>query len=176
MVIPSFAKAAMSWLKSRLEVRLTVPCGSLVLQREALFRVDAKAERNSVAIDGWLPFRDSQNKIVKEKSPWFAARITLVNAPWAYDRGKPFKAISSLELLATVVAIILFSPQADPGTRLQSLVSVLAHTDSKVASSVTGRSLTTSCPLCLVAMVATIQMESCGIELSLGLDSKEHES
>ena len=62
-------KAAISWLKSRLEVRRTLPCGRLVMQREALFRVDAKAEGNNVAIGGWLPFRDSQNKIVKEKSP-----------------------------------------------------------------------------------------------------------
>ena len=37
-----------------------------MLQREALFRVDAKAEGNNVAVGGWLLFRDSENKIVKE--------------------------------------------------------------------------------------------------------------
>ena len=62
----------------------------------------------------------------------------------AVNPSRPFR---PLELLATVVAISLFNPQADPGTILQSLVSVPAQTDSKVASSVIGRSLTTSYPL-----------------------------
>ena len=66
--LPGFAKAAMHWLRSRLEVRRKVPCGRLVLQTEALFRVDAKAEGSDVAIGGWMPFRDENNNVIKEKS------------------------------------------------------------------------------------------------------------
>ena len=94
-------------------------------------------------------------------------RVTSGNVPWAFDRGEPFKTISALERLATVVTLILFRPAAEPGTRLRSLVAVSAHTDSMVATHVLGRSLTTSFPLCLVAMEAAAQLEGRRMDLSL---------
>ena len=171
--LPGFVKAAMRWLKSRLEVRRSIPCSRLVLQSGALFRVDAKADGQDVAIGGWMPHRDGCGAVIKERSPWFAARVTPANAPWAFDRGEPFKAISALELLATVVALILFRPVASPSTRLQARIAVSAHTDSMVASHVLGRSLTTSFPLCLIAMEAAAQMEERGMDLSLAWVPRE---
>ena len=75
------------------------------------------------------PFRDEKGNIVKDGFLWFAVRITPENAPWAFDRGKPCKPISALELLATVVALMLFRPSAIAGTHLQSFVAASAHTD-----------------------------------------------
>jgi len=98
--------------------------------------------------------------IDKGVSPWFALKLTAAEAPWAFDRGRPFEAISSLELLATAVAIMAVAPEADPDEPLAGMVAATAHTDSMVASQVIGRAMATSYPLCLVAMEAAAQVEA----------------
>ena len=85
--LPGFVKAALYWLKERIETRRTIPCGRLVRQQSSLFRIDAKAEGQNVAIGGWMPFRDSMDgSIVKSKSAWFAVRVTAAEAPWAFEK------------------------------------------------------------------------------------------
>ena len=50
-----------------------------------LFRLDAKAEGETVAIGGWL----SQNGRSSKEATWFAVTITRANAPLAFARGRP---------------------------------------------------------------------------------------
>ena len=171
--IPPFALEAMKWLHSRLEARRSAPCSRVVVRKEALFRVDAKADGNDVAIGGWKPFYLPNGDIVKEKSEWFAFSLSPESAPWAFERGLPFKTISALELLATVVGIIAFGPASSEGERWDSMVTVSAQTDSQVASRVLGRALTTSFPLCLVAMEAAAQLEARGLDLGLNWVPRE---
>ena len=173
VVIPPFALAAMRWLHTRLEARRSAPCGRVVDQSEALFRVDAKAEGNDVAVGGWQPFYLPNGDIDKAQSKWFAFSLSPEAAPWAFDRSLPFKTISALELLATVVGVIAFGPNAKKGERWDSRVTVSAQTDSQVSSRVLGRALTTSHPLCLIATEAAAQLETRGLDLNLNWVPRE---
>lgn len=132
-----------------------------------MFRVDAKAECGEVAIGGWAPERAADGSIDKWASRWFATTLTAQNAPWAFCKGEAFRVVSALELLATIVALIAFAPAAPEGAHHRGLIAVTGQTDSMVASLVLGRSLTTSYPLCLVAMEAAAQLECRRLDLSL---------
>jgi len=166
-VLPEFARASLRWIHDRLLVRRTIPCHVAGGLPSRTFRVDAKAEGNDVVIGGWLPALSPDGEIVKEKSKWFAVSLNPTSAPWAFDRGLPFKVISALELLATVVSLMLFFPAGSLRHDCSALVTVSGSTDSLVATHVLGRAMTTSFPLCLVAMEAAIQMERLGLDLRL---------
>ena len=56
-----------------------------------LFRLDAKAEGNEVAIGGWV----SKGGQSTREARWFAVRLNPRNAPWAFARGEPFRLIAS---------------------------------------------------------------------------------
>ena len=73
----------------------------------------------------------------------------------------------ALELLATVVSLMVFFDSPSGKLNSQGLVTLSGFTDSSVATHVVGRALTTSYPLCLVAMEAAIQMERLGLDLRL---------
>ena len=132
-----------------------------------MFRTDAKAEGGTVAIGGWRPMRGSNGVIDLSLSPWFAVHLTPSSAPWAFARGEPFRAVASLELLATVVGLIVFSPEPSGREEMEGIITVTSLTDSMVSTKVLARGLTTSFPLCLVAMEAAAQMEARGLELKL---------
>ena len=75
--------------------------------------------------------------------------------------------MASLELLATVVGLIVFSPEPSGREEMEGIITVTSLTDSMVSTKVLARGLTTSFPLCLVAMEAAAQMEARGLELKL---------
>ena len=104
---------------------------------------------------------------MKEKSKWFSLRLTEEEAPWAFVRGKPSRAISTLELLAATVGLVLLAQVslAEPG--VSGSVTVTGFTDSLVSSSVVTRGLTTAFPLCAVAMELAAQLEVRNAELHL---------
>ena len=68
----------------------------------------------------------------------------------AFDRGEPYRVIAPLELLATVVSLILLSPESSPGVKTERLVMVAGMTDSMVSSLAVGRGLSSSFPLSLL--------------------------
>ena len=41
---------------------------------------------------------------------WFSLELTRDPAPWAFGRGEPFKAIAALELFASLLSLMIFSP------------------------------------------------------------------
>ena len=41
---------------------------------------------------------------------WFSLELTRDPAPWAFGRGEPFKAIAALELFASLLSLMVFSP------------------------------------------------------------------
>ena len=65
------------------------------------FRMDAKAEGNSVAIGGWLTSITTDPL----KAKWFAVDLNEGNAPWLRSKGEPFQVIASLVLVATLYAV-----------------------------------------------------------------------
>ena len=133
----------------------------------ALLRVDAKAEGLAVAVGGWCPHHDARGNIVIGKSRWFSLSLTEATAPWAFVRGTPARAISTLELLAATIGLVVLTPDelSEPGAA--GTVMVTGFTDSFVSSSVASRGLTTSFPLCVVAMELAAQLEHRSAELFL---------
>eukprot|EP00438_Fugacium_kawagutii_P016715 Skav227659 [mRNA] locus=scaffold58:564261:566969:- [translate_table: standard] len=72
------------------------------------FRVDARAAGEEVVIGGW----ESYGGVRTDESRWFAIKLSRREIPWAYTKGDPFRAIASLELLAVLVSVMLFSKEA----------------------------------------------------------------
>ena len=105
--------------------------------------------------------------MAKHRSRWFACKLTPSTAPWAYCKGLPFNTISALELIAAVIGMLLLTPEVKVGEKSISFVLATAFTDSLVSSMVLGRPLTTSYPLCLLALEAAAQMEARCLDLSL---------
>ena len=71
-----------------------------------VFRLDAKAEGEEVAIGGWRCLGASRT----EDADWFAVRLNRRNAPWAFSRGEAFRTIASLELLGALVGLMVLVP------------------------------------------------------------------
>ena len=65
-------------------------------------------------------------------------------APWAFSRGLPARSISTLELLATTVGLVLMTPLGleEPGA--DGTVTVQGLTDSQVSSHMVTKGLTTT--------------------------------
>ena len=73
-----------------------------------IFRVDAMADDNGIAIGGW----ETYNTSATQQARWFHVKLTRKNAPYLYMKGEPFRTISTSELLAVTVAIMVFGPSA----------------------------------------------------------------
>ena len=87
--------------------------------------------------------------------------------PWAFSKGLPYKTISSLELLGTAYALAGFGERRLPRNHGDGLVTVTGFTDSAVASNVLVRGMSTSFPLCVVAMEVAMRLERLGARLNL---------
>ena len=136
-------------------------------------RVDAKAEGETIGIGGWAPHTERDGTISKQKSKWFAVTLDRTNAPWAFYKGEPYRSISALELLGSTIGLVAFSQLDAPTTGRKYLVGVTGVTDSQVSSAVVARGLSTSFPLCVVAMEMAAQQERLGIHLDLAWTPRE---
>eukprot|EP00439_Symbiodinium_sp_Y106_P037642 s5078_g4.t1 len=125
-----------------------------------LFRTDARAEGAEMHIGGWA-CADSDDP---RRCRWFAERIEPKDAPLFFMAGESYRSISSLELLATMVAVLLFVPSASGSAR----TVCSAGTDNKGNSHIVSRWLTTSFPLVAVLMelTAVLLEKSCMLELT----------
>ena len=137
--------------------RLT-PVGAPVACEKELFRTDARAEGDEVWIGGWaLDHADTK------KCRWFAERLSHINAPWLYTSGESYRQIASLELLATLAAVVVFDvPEASKCSFRCS-----AATDNMGNSHVVSRLLTTKFPLNAFLMELAVQLQKRGAELHL---------
>ena len=137
--------------------RLTSAGKAHAVEKE-LFRTDAKAEGNEVWIAGWA--LDCENT---KQCRWFSERLDHVTAPWVYMAGEAYRQIASLELLATLAAVMLFG--VPPGEACGFHCS--AATDNRGNSNLVSRLLTTKFPLCILLMELAAQLQDRGAELRL---------
>ena len=165
--LPLFVIVVISWLRDRIRERRMQPCAIKRSKLGSIMRVDAKAEGNMVAIGGWRPTHDAGGKVSPHLSPWFAVELSQETAPWAFEKGLPYKTISSLELLATTLSLIVFGPSILPRDQVDATVAVTGFTDSQVSANVVVRGISTSYPLCCVAMELAVQLERRGARLDL---------
>ena len=108
--LPLYVRVVLGWLRDRLKQRRTHKVVARRALKRPVLRVDAKAEGLSVAVGGWSPHYDSDGRIRKESPRWFSVELTERDAPWAFVKGIPARAISRLELLATTLGLVLLNP------------------------------------------------------------------
>ena len=113
-----------------------------------VFRTDARAEGEDIFIGGWA-VADSE---ATEGCRWFSEKLTRFNASWAFLAGEPFRAIASLELLATLAAVVCFGLSQSAGSPLSGSVVCSASTDNLGNACVMKRLLTTRFPLMAFVM------------------------
>ncbi|CAE7242293.1 unnamed protein product [Symbiodinium sp. CCMP2592] len=131
------------------------------LARDGVTWQDSKSFAvGAYAVGGWS-CADSDDP---RRCRWFAERIKPEDAPLFFMAGESYRSIASLELLATMVAVLLFAPTgAGPSRTVCS-----AGTDNKGNSHIVSRWLTTSFPLVAVLMelTAVLLEKSCMLELT----------
>ena len=99
--IPIMIRLIMKFLAAEVLDFHTVPCEARAMDMGEVFRLDAKAEGDTVAIGGWRTKGNSSSK----HAEWFAVSLTRKTAPWAFARGEPFRTIAALELLGVLVGL-----------------------------------------------------------------------
>ena len=120
-----------------------------------------------MAVGGWSPFVDKSGRVDASRSKWCSVTLTEETTLWAFVNGTPARAISSLELLATTLGLVVLTPDALASPGAAGGVMVTGFTDSLVSSSVVSRGLATSYPLRVVAMELAAQLERRSAELFL---------
>lgn len=124
-----------------------------------VFRVDAMADADGIAIGSWETFVTTKTK----KARWSHLRLDRTTAPFLYVKGEP---LSILELVASTVALMVFGPS---GTWRKGAgrIAVTGFTDNLSNSYLLDKFLTTKFPACLVLMELSKQMDKYDLDLSL---------
>ena len=135
----------------------------VVGEMEDVFRIDAKAEKETIVVGGWESYRGTPTM----KARWFSVELTRKTAPWAYVKGEPFRSISSLELVAVLTAIMLFAPEAKWRSS-RGLARIPAITDNLGNTYTLVRFMSCKFPLSIVVMELACQLDKFGVELDLG--------
>ena len=113
---------------------------------EEVFRLDAKAEGEEVAIGGWRCLGVSKT----QDASWFAVRLNRRNAPWAFQRGEAFRTIASLELLGALVGLMVLVPDDLLKAESVGTATFTCGTDNQGNSHLVDRLITTKYPLGVV--------------------------
>ena len=119
-----------------------------------VFRLDAAAKGNAVSIGGWRVGPNGDTK----QAAWFAEQLTRAEAPWAFERGEPFRTIASLELLGVLVGVMTLTDEAVPGHESIGVVSISCGTDNQGNTFLVDKLLTTKFPLVVILMELSHQL------------------
>ena len=92
------------------------------------------------------------------EAPWFSIALTRATAPWAFERGEPFRTIASLELMATLVGLMILMPETEARSESAATLTFTAGTDNQGNSYLLDRMMTTKYPLVVVLMELAHQM------------------
>jgi hypothetical protein len=130
------------------------------------FRTDAKGEPDRVTIGGWESCSfDGDLK----KCRWFYYVLTPERFPFLFVETKrgvqSSPTISSGEMLATMVAVHLFTPDSAKGSR--SVCKFSAKTDNQGNSFISVKNLTTKWPLAAVWMQLSLHLSRKDLEMQL---------
>ena len=119
-----------------------------------VFRLDAKAEGEKVAIRGWRCAGASSTK----DAAWFAVKLDRRNAPWAFARGEAFRTVASLELLGVLVGVMVLMPEVPFDAESIGTITLTCGTDDQGNMFLTDKLLTTKYPLGVVLMELATQL------------------
>ena len=126
-----------------------------------LFRADAKAQGSRIVIGGW----EVRGAGVPQHARWYSLELTKDDVPWAYARGDPFRSVAALELLATLVCLIVFSPARDAPAGC--VVTLTAGGDNRSNGFSLDRMASTKFPLYPILMEIAEQQRCRNLVLSV---------
>ncbi len=172
--LPLFVISVLDHLAERFEKRRHYPSAERRVREAEAFRVDAMAEGNTIGIGGWRPCRGDDGCIDRALSSWFAVTLDEASAPWAFERGAPYRSIAALEAMGALLAIIAFAPQGQENS--DSTLMMTGVTDNLGNQFILSRLMTTKFPLCVVLMEAAAQLEARGMRLCLNWTPREGNS
>ena len=159
--LPVMLLLVMQFLETELGRSHMVTCKGGTKDLGELFRLDAKAEGEDVAIGGWLCRGISRTR----DAPWFAVRLNRRNAPWAFSRGEAFRTIASLELLGALVSLMVLGPVPAGCESLIGTMSFTCGTDNRSNTYLLDKMMTTKYPLGVVLMELAAQTRLRGMVL-----------
>ena len=94
---------------------------------------------------------------------WFSEKLDHVSAPWLFTAGESYRQIASLELLASLAAVVVFGVPV----QMRGRIHCSAGTDNKGNSHVVARLLTTRFLLAAFLMELAMQLQMVGANLEL---------
>jgi hypothetical protein len=144
----------LKYLADELQLGRMSQCRSKSKELGEVFRLDAKAEGENVAIGGW---RCRPGRPTRE-AEWFAVTLNRRNAPWAFARGEAFRTIASLELLGALVSVMVLLPVAEFDSPTVGLATMTCGTDNQGNSYLLDKLMTTKFPLGVVLMELACQL------------------
>ena len=120
---------------------------------------DARASDDDACLGGYLAVSSN----LKE-CPWFSVRVDTTLAPWLFTKGgSPKRVIASLELLATLLAVKIWSVPGQSGM----IAKMKAFTDKWGNSFALKRGMSTKFPLALLLIELAEVMRSRELRLDL---------
>jgi hypothetical protein len=161
--IPEAISMILSFLSDRLSVQsgqvLGVGPDPETCRHREFYRSDAKAEGEDVCLGGW----ECKHGVPPGKARWFSEVITRSGSPWVFAAGESYRAIASLELLATLCCLLAFDVDASSsGSNICG-----AGTDNLGNRFVVSKLMTTKFPLVIVLMEIAAVLQSKGTHLEL---------
>jgi len=167
--LPLFVMINLLWVGMRVRRRRAVECSLRRVHVGQLFRVDARAEGEEIAVGGWSPYVRHDGSISIKDSAWFSIRLTEETAPWAYVKGQPYKVIMSLEAIAALCGLMLLGNEAlqvrgCPASS-RAAASITGVGDSMGGTQAIAKGASSKFPLCVVLMELAVQQEARGLRL-----------
>ena len=119
------------------------------------FRTDAKAEGGRAFIGGWeIPISGETSE-----AKWFAMEIKQDEAPWAFAKAAdPQRVIAALELLATMVAMVLFDPLQEKGGK--TCCGMTSSTDNRGNTYIVAKLASTKWPITTLLIELSEQLRA----------------
>ena len=135
------------------------------------FRTDAKAEGGRAWIGGW----ELLGNLAPFESRWFSMEITREEAPWIFAKERdPQWVIAALELLASMVAIALFDPEAKRGGL--SECTLTGSTDNRGNTYIVTKLASTKWPITTLLIELSEQLRKRGAILNLTWKKRDDNS
>ena len=117
-------------------------------------------EGETVVVGGYQSHTGTGAQIAYSEAKWFLLTLDRKNAPWAYERGEPFRSIASLELLGTLLGVmLLLDDDHEGGATHTARISVGGLTDNIGNRFAVARLLTTKWPLAAFVSELATQLE-----------------
>jgi hypothetical protein len=134
------------------------------------FRTDAKAQDGRCFIGGW----ELDHTGSTDNARWYAMEIRESEAPWVFAKKDPQRVIAALELLATLVAIVLFDPEEKVGGLRGCTIT--ASTDNKGNSYIISKLSSTKWPITALLIETSEQLRCRSAILNLQWLRRENNS